>query len=71
MTGFTSSWKSTRSPITMASAFLPFWEASQDVSPMKGRMTEPSTVTFTSVRGEVTLNTPSASFIAPLRPVTS
>lgn len=36
---------------------------------MNGGICQPSTLTFTSLRGAVTLNTPSASLSTPLRPV--
>jgi hypothetical protein len=42
-----------------------------DVRPMKGGIVQPSTETFTSVRGDVTLKTRSASMKVPFRPVTS
>src|SRR5260221_4149945 len=60
MTGFTSSSKSTRSPITMASTpGLPGVKAAHDVSPRNGATFEPSTATGTSVRGKETFTTPS------------
>src|SRR5438552_5304001 len=37
--------------------------------PMNGGIVHPSTMTFTSLRGKVTLYTPSFSFIFPLSPV--
>src|SRR5256885_1868278 len=71
MTELTSSWKRTRSPMTMASSFVPSLNAAHDVRPIKGGRTEPSTTIFTSLRGAVTLNTPSSLFKVPLRRVIS
>ena len=55
--------------MTMAPALSSALKAAQLVSPMNGGSFQPSTVTGTSLRGEVTLNTPSASLRVPLRPV--
>jgi len=40
----------------------------QDDKPMKGGRGQPSTITFTSVRGKMTLKTPSSLNDAPLTP---
>ena len=53
----------------MASAFLPSMNPAQLVRPMKGGIFQPSTDTGRSLRGAVTLKTPSAALHAPLRPV--
>ena len=42
-----------------------------EVRPMKGGIVQPSTETFTSVLGDVTLKTRSASMNVPLSPVSS
>src|SRR5437867_7746302 len=55
--------------MTMASAFLPARNAAHEVSPMKGGIFHSSTFTATSLRGCVTLKTPSAAFHAPFSPV--
>src|SRR5882757_321584 len=55
--------------MTMASSFMPGLKAAQEVKPMKGGICHWSTETLTSVRGAVTLKTPSSVFILPLKPV--
>src|SRR6266542_4279557 len=60
MTGFTSSSKTTRSPMTIASTpgFSPGVNAAHEVSPMKGgTLFQPSTETGKSLRGNETLTT--------------
>src|SRR5579864_3358296 len=70
ITGFTSSSKRTRSPMTMASTpgFSPGTNAAHDVSPMKGGIFfQPSMSTAMSSRGNATLTTLSAvSVLAPV-----
>src|ERR1051325_2237171 len=55
--------------MTMACSLIPDLNAAQEVRPMKGGICHLSTLTFTSARGEETLNTPSSAFILPERPV--
>ncbi len=55
--------------MTIASDFLPSTNAAQVVRPMKGGMFHPSTAILTSVRGAVTLKTPSAALKVPFKPV--
>src|SRR5882724_5611955 len=43
--------------------------AAHEASPMNGGIVQPSTETFTSLRGEVTLKTPSLVFSAPFTPI--
>src|SRR2546425_2995737 len=44
--------------------------AAHEVNPMNGGIDQPSTVTFTSMRGDETLKTRSGLFHDPFRPVT-
>src|SRR5262245_36124472 len=53
----------------MASACLPSIKPAHVVSPMNGGIFQPSTVTGRSLRGAVTLNTPSVAFQDPGSPV--
>ena len=69
MTGFTSSWVSTRSPITMAPPPAG-WKASQEPSARAGSIATPSSVTLRSVRGRPNLWTP-PGWSAPGLPRTS
>src|SRR5207253_3406528 len=55
----------------MRSSFIPSLKAAQEVNPIKVGIVQPSTPIFTSLRGAVTLNTPSSLFNVPLRPVIS
>src|SRR5689334_20519931 len=73
MTGFTSSSNSTRSPMIMASATprLPGENATQEVSPMKGGIFQPSTRTSVSLRGNDAFTTPSGLVSAFSTPVAS
>src|SRR5436189_12223 len=55
--------------MTIAGLSIAGLNAAQEVKPMKGGIGHRSTETFTSVRGEETLNTPSSGFSLPLSPV--
>src|SRR3989442_14875631 len=55
--------------MTIASSFLPSTKPAHEVSPMNGGIFQPSTVTGKSLRGALTLNTPSAALHVPDSPV--
>jgi hypothetical protein len=68
MTGFTWSSKRTISP--MAMTWSPaFWKAAHEVRPNGGVILTPAAVTSRSLRGTLTLNTPSFSLNSPLTSV--
>src|SRR3954462_14992571 len=75
ITGFTSSARRTKSPITIASETpgFPGEKAVHDVSPMKGGSFQPSTATLMSLRGKVALTTPSpvSGFSTPVAIITA
>src|SRR2546427_5508063 len=55
--------------MTMTPPIFASVKAAQEASPMNGGIDQPSTTIFTSLRGAVTLKTPSAALQAPLTPV--
>src|SRR5438067_11447065 len=55
--------------MTMPCSFKAGLKAAQEVSPMNGAIDHLSTETLTSLRGELTLKTPSSAFILPFNPV--
>src|SRR6266404_4025982 len=55
--------------MTMPCSFTAGLKAAQEVSPMNGAIGHLSTETLTSLRGELTLKTPSSTFILPFNPV--
>src|SRR5438552_2225132 len=57
--------------MTIAGFSFPSVKAAQEVRPMNGGIAHLSTVTLISLRGTLTLKTPSSSFHFPLSPVTS
>src|SRR4051794_5153891 len=74
MTGLTSSSKTTKSPMTMAStpAFSPGTNPAQDVRPMNGGIFQWSISTDTSARGNETFTTlPLTSGVAPVTAATA
>ena len=55
--------------MTIAPPILLCVNAAHVQSPMNGGIVQPSTTIFTSLRGTVTLKTPSAALQTPLSPV--
>src|SRR6266404_2235426 len=55
--------------MTIEGLSIPDLNAAQEVKPMNGGISHRSTETFTSVRGEETLNTPSSGCSLPFSPV--
>src|SRR6266540_4048499 len=55
--------------MTITSSFFCSVNAAHEARPMNGGIVQPSTEIFTSLRGEVTLKTPSLVLSAPFKPM--
>ncbi len=65
MTGFTSSWTNTKSPIIISGPSVPFVKATHPPKPKGVGVDTPWIVIFRSLRGMLTLSTPALK--SPLR----